>query len=155
MCFVVYANILKAEVSVKAAGDCAEEVKAEPLVQAPSVDVAGNNRVKLHDFKAESLCTVKAVAHELFADVQTAAFRGYGIARVCYVTAPADIIGVQNIKTEDFAAFVIQGNSAAALRGEKLFSAFVRKTFFLRKSHAFKDNLVPYINHGGNIGFPP
>ena len=61
------------------------------------VDVAFHNGIKLQYTKPLSLCCFDAVLNKLFSDMFPSAFTAYGKAGIADVSAPADIIRVQNI----------------------------------------------------------
>ena len=81
----------------EAAGDDAERLEAEALVQVPRVCVAGDDGVELQDAEAVRPALPETVGHQLFADVQTARFPLDRVAGVADVSAAAYIVRVKNI----------------------------------------------------------
>ena len=84
----------------------------------PRVRVERDDRVELHDAETERLCLRKRVFHKRLADMPAARRALHGIARVRNMAAAADVVRVQDVKPEYFAALV-HGDAGMALRGEK------------------------------------
>ena len=131
----------------KAVRNCAKLCKAELFVKVTGRKICFYNRIELQDFKSVFLSLNKAVHNKLFAYMTVSCSAFYGVACIADMTAPADIVGVKNIQTENFVAFTAFGNCAISLRAKKLCTAVAVEQIKLRESYAVINNLVPYFNH--------
>ena len=109
----------------KAAGYGSERHKAELFVKSVCGCVAFYNSVKLKNPKAEVFCGIKTVADELFSDMIAPQAAFYGEACVRYMAAAPDVVGVQDIKSDNFAGFCVLADAAAALRSEKVYAFII------------------------------
>lgn len=75
----------------------AQTVKAKTLVQMSGMGIVDYYGIKLEDLKAIFFCLYQAILNKLFSYMQSSEIRTDGIACVTYMTASADIIGVEYI----------------------------------------------------------
>lgn len=146
------ANILIMPVlHAKAAGNGTELLKTEPFIEMPRMDVGGHDRVELQNTKTVQPCLNEAVFNQFFADMQSPAPAADRIARIADVSAAADVIGMEDVKAEYFAAFGILGDGGIALCGKKFAAVLRRQAFLLRKSDSLFNDLVPDPGHSRKI----
>ena len=149
---IVKADILvRAVLHPEAAGDGSEQSEAKPFIQMAGVDVVFHNGVELQKTEMKLCSLHETVGHQLFADVLTPASGIHGIAGVCNVAAPADVVGMENVKSHDPA--VCDGDAAVALGRKESTPASLIKKLFLRERDALFHDLVPDAHHGGNVAF--
>lgn len=74
-----------------------------------------------------------------------------GIACIAYMTASADIIGVQDIEPEERSVFILR-HPAVGLGSEKIFPGRFAQRLFLRKGNAFLNHFIPDAGHRLYIG---
>ena len=127
----------------EAAGDDAERLEAEALVQVPRVCVAGDDGVELQDAEAARPALPETVGHQLFADVQTARFPLDRVAGVADVSAAADVVGMQDVQTVNMAGLPVLRDGGTGLLCEKGCTGGSVQQLLLRKGHAVLHNLVP------------
>ena len=117
----------------------------------PRVRVGRDDGVELQHPEAVRPALRKAVRHQLFADMLTPARGIHGIAGIRDVAAPADVVGMENVKSHDPA--VSDGDAAVALGRKESTPASLIKKLFLRERDALFHDLVPDAHHGGNVAF--
>ena len=115
------------------------------------MEIRRNNRIKLKNSKAVFLSLLQGILHKLFAYMQSSGGRTDGIACIAYMTASADIIGVQDIESEDRSVFILR-HPAVGLGSKEIFPGRFIQKLFLRKGDAFLDNLIPDAGHRLDIG---
>ena len=103
----------------EAAGDDAERLEAEALVQVPRVCVAGDDGVELQDAEAARPALPETVGHQLFADVQTARFPLDRVAGVADVSAAADVVGMQDVQTVNMAGLPVLRDAVQVCSAKK------------------------------------
>ena len=142
-------NIVRNDVFVaavfhqEASGDAAELCEAECLVQVEGGFVGGYDGVELQDSEAEFLAGGQGVFYQLAPDVPASDAGFYGIAGVADVSAAADVVGVEDVQSDDFAGGFVFGDAGVRLAFEESYG-FVAVDFVgLRKGDAFFDDGVP------------
>lgn len=100
----------------KSARDNAESGKAELFIQFQRGVICADNCVKLKYAKAKPFSLFHTVRNKNFADMPSAQVAPDRVARVAYMSASADIVRVQNIQSDRFAAFLVIGYSRKGLR---------------------------------------
>ena len=68
----------------------------------PGVYVRSHHGVELKDLKPDVLCLTQTVGHQFFTNVQSSFIRADRIAGIADVSAPADIVGMEDVKAQDF-----------------------------------------------------
>ena len=81
--------------------DHAKLGKSKSLIKMSCRNIAGHNRIKLQDTKTMLFSPGQTVGYQLFADMLAPARGIHGIAGVCDVSAPADVVGMENVKPHD------------------------------------------------------
>ena len=84
------------------------------------MEIRRNNRIKLKNSKAVFLSLLQGILHKLFAYMQSSGGRTDGIACIAYMTASADIIGVQDLESENRSVFILR-HPAVGLGSKKIF----------------------------------
>ncbi len=139
---VIWADILEAAVlHAEALRYGAKLHKSEALVKVAGMDIALHHGIELQNTEAVELCLLKAVKHQLLTDMEPARPGSDRVACIADMAASSDIVGMENIQTEDFAVFF--GDAGIALGSEKTSAAFGGKELLLRKRGSFLDYLVP------------
>ena len=72
----------------------------------PRMDVAFHDRIKLKHPKAQLPAFFHAIHDQLFTDVPATYPGRHGIAGIANMPAPTDIVGVENIQTQDDSVFL-------------------------------------------------
>ncbi len=130
---------------------CSELHKAQSFIQMSRMYVAFYNGVKLKHLKAVFAGFFQAIHYQFLSDVLSTAFCIYRIAGITDMSAPADVIRMQDIQTDDLT--VIFRHAGITLRLKELFSRRFIKCIFLRKRCSFLNNIVPYVYHLPNVFF--
>ena len=115
------------------------------------MNIVLHNGVELQKTEMKLRSLHKAVGHQIFADMLTPARGIHGIAGICYMAAPTNVVGMENVKSHDPA--VCDGDAAAALGRKESTPASLIKKLFLRERDALFHDLVPDAHHGGNVAF--
>ena len=131
-------NVLTASVfQQKAAGNDAQQGKAQLFVQAQGRSIGSDHRVELKDAEAQFLPLRHAVPHHLFADMTSAHAEADGIAGIADMPAPAHVVRMQDIQARKLSASGVAGYAREGLRGEELVPRCFRQKFRLREGAAF------------------
>ena len=115
------------------------------------MNIVLHNGVELQEPEMELRGLRKTVGYQLFADMLAPARGIHGIAGIRDVAAPADVVGMENVKPHDPA--VSDGDAAVALGRKESTPASLIKKLFLRERDALFHDLVPDAHHGGNVAF--
>ena len=111
--------------------------------------VTGHYSIELQNAEPQRFSAVQAVPDQGLADVAAPVCAAHRKAGVGNVAAAAHVIGVQDVKAQDRAAFVLLSHSAVGLFCEKGFCALCFQRFKLRESLALTHDFVPDLCHGG------
>ena len=117
----------------------------------PGMNIVLHNGVELQKPEVKLRGLHETVGYQLFTDMLAPTHGIHGIAGICNMAAPADVVGVENVKPHDPA--VRDGDAAAALGGKEGTPAFSVQEILLGKRDAFFHDLVPDAHHGGNVVF--
>ena len=109
----------------KAAGDNPELRESEALVKRQRRDIVSHDSVELKHPEAKLLTSVEAVGNKLAPDMLSAHIRAHRIACVGDMSAPADVVRVEDVQPHYLA--VILGCGGEALRREKLLCGLLRE----------------------------
>ena len=99
---------------------CSKLNKTKAFIQMSCVNISCNNSVKLKNSKAVFLSFCKTICYKFFADMKSAEFFCDCIACITNMTATADIVWMQNIKSVNFVIITALCNSAVSLSSKKL-----------------------------------
>ena len=120
---IVKADILvRAVLHPEAAGDGSEQSEAKPFIQVTGVNIVLHNGVELQEPEMELRGLHETVGYPLFTDMLAPTHGIHGIAGICNMAAPTNVVGVENVKPHDPA--VRDGDAAAALGGKEGTPAF-------------------------------
>ena len=144
---IVGADIrVSAVLHAESLGDSSELYEAELLVEVTRVDIRLHHSVELQYAEALMLSLFEAVLDELLANVMSAAVLADGIAGVADVSAPTDIIGVEDIQPYHVAVVVLR-DGAVGLRGKEALARVRVEYLLLREGDALLDDVVPDVYH--------
>ena len=148
---VVWADILVAAVlHAEALWYGAKLHKAKALIKVTGMDIALHHSIELQNTEAVKLRLLKAVKHQLLADMETSALTADRIAGIADMSAAPHVIGVEYIKSQHLS--VKSCNSAVCLGGKELPSAGLVKKLLLRKGNTLLNYLIPYPYHVRKVG---
>lgn len=88
----------------ESSGNSAKLLKAQPFVQMSRVEIGRDYGVELQNAKTDFVSLLYAIEHQLFPDVSPSETRIDCVARIEDVAAPADVVWVENVETENVAA---------------------------------------------------
>jgi hypothetical protein len=112
--------------------------------------IALNNGIELEHTKTKLLCGLQAVQHQFFTDMLSPACGGYSIASIADMSTATDIIGVQDIQSDNLS--IILRYAGMALGSKEVSTGFFRQAFFLGKGnaifHHFMLSLLIHIRNG-------
>ena len=132
-------------------GNHAQLDKAKTFIEMSRVNIAGNNGVKLQDAEAMEFSLNKTVGDQFLSDMKASCLGADCIAGIADMTAPADIVGMKNVKSQHFAVVCIFSYSSVSLLCKKCFAGFFAQKIFLGEGNAVLHDLVPDLIHGRKI----
>ena len=118
--------------------------KAQSFIQMQGMDIGGHNGIELEYAETKAGSRFQRVLHQLFANMKSTLALFHGITRIADMTAPAYIVGMENIETYNLIRLTIYGNARIRLAHEERVCRFIRQLFILRKSDSFTNNGIPY-----------
>ena len=123
--------------------------EAQLAVEIQGRGVAADHSVELQDPKAQFFGLVQAVAHQGFPQAPASGPGGNGVAGVADMAAAAHIVGVQDVKAQDFPVLLADAGKALGL--EKFQAALPVQLLHLGKSHPGFHHFIPYLVGGVDI----
>ena len=138
---------------VKTAGNSSKPHETEFFIKMERRMVRRNHSVELHKPESEFGGFLEGMGYDCFADMPVADVGSDRIACVGNMSASADIVGMEDIKSDSFAGFGIKCDSGKILGGEKFFRLFGRKQIKLGKGNAVLDDPVPDCGRIRRVGF--
>ena len=127
--------------------------KAKAFIQMSGVGIRPHDGIELKNAKAESLPLRETVQHQLFSDMQAAEGFAYRVAGVADVAAAADVVGMQDVKSQNLIGVGGFCDSAEGLFCEKRSSGLPIQQLRLRECDTVLYNFVPYRDHSLQIRF--
>lgn len=115
----------------------------QPFIQVARMRIAGNNRVELQNAEAMRSALHQTVRYQFFTDMQSARGSFDRITGVADVPAPADVVGVQNIKSVYMTGALVFRDGCIRLLCKKGRSCRIIQQIFLRERDTVLYNLVP------------
>ena len=115
------------------------------------MDIALDDRIELQHSETEAPALRQTILDQLLADVSASGSGRDRIARIAYVSAPSDIVRMQDVKSVYRAVFF--SNAGIALRSKERRALFFVQRFVLRESIALLHHLVPDGGNGRKVFF--
>ena len=125
-------------------------LETKALVQMTGVNIRCHNSIELKNSESVFSALQQAVLNQLFPYMQSARLGTDGIACVADMTAPANIVWMENIQSIYFAVGILR-HSAVGLRIKKYLAGILIKKLLLWKRTTFFNNFIPDSNHIYNI----
>ena len=132
-------------------GNHAQLDKAKTFIEMSRVNIAGNNSIKLQDAEAMEFSLNKTVGDQFLSDMKSPCLGADCIAGIADMTAPADIVGMKNVKSQHIPSVRILCYSSVCLLSKKCFAGFRIQKIFLGESNAVLHDLVPDLIHSRKI----
>lgn len=99
----------------EATGNHAQLDKAKTFIEMSRVNIAGNNSIKLQDAEAMEFSLNKTVGDQFLSDMKSPCLGADCIAGIADMTAPADIIRMKNVKSQNISSVRILCYSSVCL----------------------------------------
>ena len=132
-------------------GNHAQLDKAKTFIEMSRVNIAGNNGVKLQDAEAMEFSLNKTVGDQFLSDMKSPCLGADCIAGIADMTAPADIIRMKNVKSQNISSVRILCYSSVCLLSKKCFAGFCIQKILLGEGNSVLHDLVPNLIHGRKI----
>ena len=95
----------------ESAGDCPQSHKPELFIQPEGICIAFHHCVKLQNTESQFFSLLHAVPYKLFPDMLSPHIPAYCVTCIADVPAPPYVVGMQDIKPDDFSRRDIAGKS--------------------------------------------
>ena len=132
-------------------GNHAQLDKAKTFIEMSRVNIAGNNSIKLQDAEAMEFSLNKTVGDQFLSDMKSPCLGADCIAGIADMTAPADIIRMKNVKSQNIPSVRILCYSSVCLLSKKCFAGFCIQKILLGEGNSVLHDLVPNLIHGRKI----
>ena len=135
----------------EATGNHAQLDKAKTFIEMSRVNIAGNNSIKLQDAEAMEFSLNKTVGDQFLSDMKSPCLGADCIAGIADMTAPADIIRMKDVKSQNISSVRILCYSSVCLLSKKCFAGFCIQKILLGEGNSVLHDLVPNLIHGRKI----
>ena len=128
--------------------------KAKPFVQMPCMQIGRHHRIELQHPESVKPSLLQTVQDQLFARVPPPVRPADRIAGVADMSAPALIVGMQDIKPKHLTCLPVHCRPAVRLGRKKCGPGFHRQRLFLGEGNPFLHHLIPDPDHIRYVLFP-
>ena len=131
----------------------AQRDEAQPFIEMSCMDIGGDYCVELQNPETVKPSLMKTVKNQLFPDMISPQRGADGVACVAQMTASADIVGMQDVKSQKPAVGSIHSDPIVSLGGKKGRTGLFGQLLFLGKSDSFLHRFIPDFDHLRKVFF--